>query len=701
MTANSNAPASTPESRQAGDLQNERSQITFSTDDASCVFAGSREARDRNRWLLSLLRDHPDKVFDKDSRPFLGRTERFLRGQKVAQAYYELRNKHGLQKEDRDRLRLLLDEYIPLQVHESMGQPTIESQSSPEQLQEWGPKVSSGRWLVCYAQTELAHGSNLSGLRTTATLDTGSDTWIIDTPEPSAGKCWIGGSGMTTTHAIVMAQMSINNKSFGMHPFLVPMRDPETHKLLPGVFAMDMGPKVGAPAMDNGYITFDHVSIPRQNLMGKFQHVDKDGKYETRNQAAKALTRGAMTLVRVGLIEIAAHHAARATLVATRYSLVRRQGSSKGGAEPQILDYSSVQQRLFTCLSTSWALNFVGQHMRSIYNDLQSALQKGDASLLGTVHGFTSILKACATFQGLDVVETARRSMGGHGYSAASGLTDLERNQPTAGLTYEGDNHMLLCGPAANFLVKTLDSDKRPVRRELDFLFDKPRFDVTKPHEWLDEERQLYLLGSRAAKLVRDLSALRREAKDAATLAYLESALSSRASRAAGSYLILYAFNARLSLLRSASAESIVGIKPAAELLRALEDLRSFYVLEACVLRDVGDFVESGLLEAEQVSWARQTAAHLALRLRKQAIGLAEAADMDDWYLGSPLGHSDGRAYERMIDWMRLEPLNQQGLSGGRDEDGVLKGFRQAMGRLTHGEAQHFNGEAAARDSRL
>lgn len=103
-----------------------------------------------------------------------------------------------------------------------------------------------------------------------------------------------GGSGMTTTHAIVMAQMSIGNKSYGMHPFLVPMREPETHKLLPGVFAMDMGPKVGAPAMDNGYITFQRVSIPRENLLGRFQHVHRDGTYETRNQAAKALTRGAM-----------------------------------------------------------------------------------------------------------------------------------------------------------------------------------------------------------------------------------------------------------------------------------------------------------------------------------------------------------------------------------------------------------------------
>jgi alkylation response protein AidB-like acyl-CoA dehydrogenase len=192
--------------------------------------------------------------------------------------------------------------------------------------------------------------------------------------------------------------------------------------------------------MDNGYITFTRVKIPRTNLLDRFQVVHPDGRYEQRNKEGKALTRGGMTLVRVGLVEIAAHHAARATVIAMRYAVVRRQGSSStlGGLEPQIIDYAGLQARLFVCLTTSWALTLTGQHMRRVYNDLQAELQAGQSSgLLGIVHGMTSILKACATQEGLAVVETARRSMGGHGYSAASGLADLERNQPTANLTYE------------------------------------------------------------------------------------------------------------------------------------------------------------------------------------------------------------------------------------------------------------------------
>lgn len=161
-----------------------------------------------------------------------------------------------------------------------------------------------------------------------------------------------------------------------------------------------------------------------------------------RNQQGRVLMRGTMTLVRVGLVEIAAHHLSRATTIAIRYAAVRRQGSSKtaGDAlEPQILDYASVQQRLFTALASAYALTFVGRHLRGMFNQMMAELREtGKSDLLGIVHGYSSVLKAVATNESLQAIERARRSMGGHGYSLASGIYDFERNQPNAGLTYEG-----------------------------------------------------------------------------------------------------------------------------------------------------------------------------------------------------------------------------------------------------------------------
>jgi len=52
-------------------------------------------------------------------------------------------------------------------------------------------------------------------------------------------------------------------------------------------------------------------------------------------------------------------------------------------------------------------------------------LAAGDTSSLAEIHAITSGLKALVTTMGVQDIEVARRSMGGHGYSAFSGLGQL------------------------------------------------------------------------------------------------------------------------------------------------------------------------------------------------------------------------------------------------------------------------------------
>jgi hypothetical protein len=86
--------------------------------------------------------------------------------------------------------------------------------------------------------------------------------------------------------------------------------------------------------------------------------------------------------------------------------------------------------------------------------------------------------------------------------------------------------------------------------------------------------------------------------------------------------------------------------------------------------------------------------------IRPDILGLVEAADMNDWYLASPLGSSDGKAYERMVAFMKSEPINQTGVNGARDEMGVLKGFRNVIGTLTNGEVETWNVQEAEKRER-
>lgn len=60
---------------------------------------------------------------------------------------------------------------------------------------------------------------------------------------------------------------------------MVPIRDMETHKPLPGVTVGDIGPKLGYATKDNGYLAFDNVRISRENLLQRFTKVSREGVY--------------------------------------------------------------------------------------------------------------------------------------------------------------------------------------------------------------------------------------------------------------------------------------------------------------------------------------------------------------------------------------------------------------------------------------
>lgn len=65
----------------------------------------------------------------------------------------------------------------------------------------------------------------------------------------------------------------------GLHPFIVPIRDPKTHLPFPGITVGDMGEKIGLNGVDNGFLIFDNYSTPRSSLLNRTADVSEDGKY--------------------------------------------------------------------------------------------------------------------------------------------------------------------------------------------------------------------------------------------------------------------------------------------------------------------------------------------------------------------------------------------------------------------------------------
>lgn len=204
----------------------------------------------------------------------------------------------------------------------SMFQMTLENVADEEQKARWIPEQKNHRMLGCYAQTELGHGSNVAGLETTATLDKDTDEIVIHTPTIGATKFWPGDLGRFCTHACLFARLKVNGNDYGVHSFLVPVRDPETFKHIPGVESGDMGPKYGYTSKDNGWATFNQVRIPRTNMLMGLATLSKEGEIKMIGDPRVLYT--IMMTIRLKIITAASFNTLLTLQLAVRYNSVRR-----------------------------------------------------------------------------------------------------------------------------------------------------------------------------------------------------------------------------------------------------------------------------------------------------------------------------------------------------------------------------------------
>lgn len=219
-------------------LEQERKSSNVNVDQLA-NFLFTKEAREKKRKILKLLQD--DKVFDKSQNYFAGRIDRFETALARAKALQKLAVKHGLDDDEKKIAELLISEPGPYGLHEHMFLVTLRDQGSEEQREKFFKPAQAYKIIGCYAQTELGHGSNVRGLETTATWNSDDKTFTLHSPHLTASKWWIGSLGRTANHAVVMAQLVIDGKGYGPHPFVVQIRDLKTHQALEGVHVGDIG----------------------------------------------------------------------------------------------------------------------------------------------------------------------------------------------------------------------------------------------------------------------------------------------------------------------------------------------------------------------------------------------------------------------------------------------------------------------------
>jgi acyl-CoA oxidase len=309
------------------------------------------------------------------------------------------------------------------------------------------PDAGSALLMGCFAMTEIGHGSNVHGLETTAVYDRESDCFILHSPAYSAGKNYIGNAAEDGRLATVFAQLEVTGQNRGVHAFLVPIRD-GSGNLLPGVTIEDNGLKMGLNAVDNGRIWFDHVKVPRAEMLNRFANVTADGQYQSdiQNPGKRFFTMiGTLVSGRIS-IAVTANSAAKSALtIAIRYAARRRQfGPPRASEETLLLDYPTHQRRLCPLLANVYALDFALKQLIELN-------EKVGTSTSRPLETLAAGLKAFTTWNTTRTIQTCREACGGEGYLAVNRISALKADTDVY-TTFEGDNTVLMQLVAKNLL---------------------------------------------------------------------------------------------------------------------------------------------------------------------------------------------------------------------------------------------------------
>lgn len=648
-------------------LADERTNCPFDIGQMSEVVWNGRDRVERVKRLSAIVANDP--LFARVDFSSLTRAQAMKISLGKATHMYKRVNELQLADEDKSIFKLFVDDISFYDLHHYMFIPALEGQATPQQSLHWLPRARRLEWIGCYAQTELGHGSNVQGLETTATWVEGTDAFEMHTPTVTATKWWPGGLGKASNHAVVYARLITKGEDKGVHAFLVPIRCQRTHLPLPGVSVGDIGPKFGNGGyntMDNGFLAFDRVRIPRTNMLMRFASVSRDGTYSRASSSSRQLLYGAMVFIRKGLVMESAVAMARAVTIAVRYSCVRRQfgGEGEGKPENKVIDYQTQQMRLLPLLSSVFAFLACAQWMEALYADVMQGISRGDVSSLPEVHAATAGLKALTTSVAVDGIEECRKLCGGHGYSLFSGLPQLYASFLPA-CTYEGDNTVMQL-QVARYLLRAVHqaSQSQVPSGTAAYLGDEGnrggRCEAEEESAFLDTSLLLRALQSAAChKVVAAATAV--AAAPTLEKGFLSNSVPLTSASMAHCRLI-----AATKFVEHVSALKRDG-RASGGVAEAMDLMCHVYVLHT-VDQSAADLLACEFFAPHHPALAKQQLLLLLPKLRDIAVPLVDSFLFTDHFLNSSLGRFDGDVYTDLVRRAKADPVNVPPVVDGYEE---------------------------------
>ena len=186
-------------------------------------------------------------------------------------------------------------------------------------------EACSAKLFGSFCLTELGHGSNIRDMETTATYDPDTQEFVINSPTETSHKCWIGSLGKSACMAVVFARLITQGKDYGVHAFVINIRDRLTHLALPRLVIGECGPKNGFDGMDTGFIKFDNFRVHRDALLDRFGKVDEAGNYSSPIKSSGKRFANSIACLTTGRIFISRSSSEIATIsciIAIRYAFI-------------------------------------------------------------------------------------------------------------------------------------------------------------------------------------------------------------------------------------------------------------------------------------------------------------------------------------------------------------------------------------------
>ncbi|MGH1363910.1 MAG: acyl-CoA dehydrogenase [Calditrichia bacterium] len=499
--------------------------------------------------------------------------------------------------------------------------------------QKYLPGAGSLELPGCFAMTELGHGSNVRDIETTATYDVTTEEFVIHTPSDSAHKHYIGNAAMHGRMATVFAQLIINEEQYGVHAFVVPLRD-ESGKTLPGIHIEDCGRKVGLNGVDNGKIWFNSVRIPREDLLNRFAEVSATGEYDSpiHSIPARFFTMlGTLVGGRVSITASGLSAAKSGLAIAIRYASRRRQFGPANAPETTLLDYRTHQRRLMPLLANAYALDFGLKHVVQRFAD-----RSEDDSR--EVEALAAGFKAYSTWNTTKTLQICREACGGQGYISANRIGDLKADSDIF-TTFEGDNTVLMQlvarGRLTDFkkqfhgarffgILKYVAGQAATMLSEMNPLIVRN----TDPDHLRDAEFHVDVFRARENALI--ASAAKR--------------LKKRIDKGVDSYEAFIDCQDHLITLAEAYVERVIleqfqqGVANSTDetLRNALQPLLQLFALST-IEKHRGWYLEEGFMEGAKAKAVRREVNRLCLEVRKQALPYVHSFAIPDTCLAAPI----------------------------------------------------------------